>query len=66
MIFVPKVANYGLGGLYTVHYDQVLMGASVHAMEARKLFNILTGDRITTVRNLFALKIFSHKNKLNI
>jgi hypothetical protein len=52
----PKVANYGLGGLYTVHYDQVLMGASVHAMEARKLFNILTGDRITTVM----ISVFSH------
>jgi hypothetical protein len=37
------------------------MGASVHAMEARKLFNILTGDRITTVRNFFALEVFSHK-----
>ena len=46
------MANYGLGGLYTVHYDQVLMTASPNSLEARKVFNIMTGDRITTVKIL--------------
>jgi hypothetical protein len=44
------VANYGLGGLYTVHYDQVLMGLNSKSQEARKVFNIMTGDRIATVK----------------
>ena len=48
-----KVANYGLGGLYTVHYDQVLMGADPRSREARQVFNVVAGDRITTVFNTF-------------
>jgi hypothetical protein len=62
--FYYKVANYGLGGLYTVHYDQVLMGADPKSREARQVFNIVAGDRITTVGfNLRTLSRF--ENSIN-
>ena len=43
------MANYGLAGQYTDHYDQVLMGAGRGAVQAREMFNMYAGDRLATV-----------------
>lgn len=53
-LFFIQVANYGLGGLYTVHYDQVMMDK--HFRHARNIFNVMAGDRMATVGQLFELK----------
>ena len=43
------MANYGLAGQYVSHYDQVLMGTSPGAMQAREIFNMYAGDRLATI-----------------
>jgi len=43
-----QVANYGLAGQYTQHYDQVLMTGGKHTLQHREMFNIYAGDRIAT------------------
>ena len=59
------MANYGLAGQYTSHYDQVeghrssvrqfhhvvqvLMGAGKNALQSREMFNMFAGDRMATV-----------------
>merc|ERR1719228_3232344 len=44
-----QVANYGLAGQYTSHYDQVLMGTNSNAIQRRDLFNMYAGDRMATI-----------------
>ena len=44
-----QVANYGLAGQYTSHYDQVLMGTSPAAIQRREIFNLYAGDRLATI-----------------
>merc|ERR1740137_359492 len=43
-----QVANYGLAGQYISHYDQVLMDVNKYSLQARDVFNIYAGDRLTT------------------
>lgn len=44
-----QVANYGLAGQYTSHYDQVLMGTTPHSLQRREIFNMYAGDRMATI-----------------
>ena len=42
-----QVANYGLAGQYSCHYDQVLMDK--RHIQNREVFNIYAGDRMLTL-----------------
>ena len=45
-----QIVNYGIGGLYDYHFDQVMMGKTKSAdIQRRYVFNRDMGDRMTTV-----------------
>ena len=45
-----QIVNYGIGGQYDTHFDQVMMGKSKEAdIQRRYVFNREMGDRMTTV-----------------
>jgi hypothetical protein len=42
-----QVANYGLAGQYSCHYDQIMMDKK--HIQNREVFNVYAGDRIATL-----------------